>query len=406
MPKTDDDGVEWLSEEELAQAKSCADEKTFDTFVESVGGHRIDGLHPNPGVLNADYVFPADKVIIELKTLETEIQNTHQFQAKMQVVHRQAILHLRAGACDIALAVGTEKMFFTDRPEKIAAAFLGGTDIHDLETTRAFVRELGGDIDDGTNGTRSVFMDLYAALAHHHMRSFGTTQEDLAKIASKNHAISVFNDKAQYRTAVSVAEVMADRLIAYPITRSMCAPVSDGAAAAVICTRRGLEKLAGLHSRAVRIRACALRSGSQHAASDHARRIGHLTALEAYSAASVSPEDIDVAEVHDASALGELLQIENLGLAPFGEVPAKLAQGYFAVGGPIPVNPSGGLICKGHPIGATGIAQMYELCLHLRNEARERQVTGARLGITENGGGWLRGEEASCVVSILEAPSR
>lgn len=89
MPKKDDDGVEWLSEEDLAQAKGCADEKTLDAFVESVGGHRIDALHPNPGVLNADYVFPADKVIIELKTLETEIQRSHQFQAKMQVVHRQ-----------------------------------------------------------------------------------------------------------------------------------------------------------------------------------------------------------------------------------------------------------------------------------------------------------------------------
>ena len=317
-----------------------------------------------------------------------------------------AATHLRAGDGDIALVVGAEKMVFADRPERVAAAFLGGTDIYDLENTKAFVRALGGDVDDKSTGERSIFMDLYAALAQAHMRRFGTTQSDVAMLASKNHIASQFNPKAQYRTPMSVDQVLADKPITFPFTRAMCAPISDGAAAAILCTARGLERLSGRKSRAVRLRASVLRSGSDHDPEDLEQRAGRLTALQAYAKAGIEPADIHLAEVHDASSFGELLQIENLGLAPFGGVPARLAQGAFALGGATPVNPSGGLVCKGHPVGATGIAQLYELCLQLRGEAEARQVEGARIAVAENGGGFLRGEEAACVVTVLEAPSR
>lgn len=318
----------------------------------------------------------------------------------------QAMTWLRAGAGDIALAVGAEKMFFPDRPEKIAAAFLGGTDIYELEATRALAREMGARIDDRSTGERSIFMDLYAAMASVHMREFGTTQEDLARIAAKNHFASQYNDKAQYRQPMSMEEVLADRLITFPLTRAMCAPVSDGAAAAVLCTGRALERLANGRERAVRIRGCALRSGIDHSYTDHANRIGRLTALQAYEEAAVDPADVDVAEVHDATSFGEVQQIENLSLAELGGVPALLRKGHFALGGKTPVNPSGGLVSKGHPVAATGIAQLYELCLHLRGEAGRRQVEGARIAVAENGGGFLRGEEGACVVTVLEGPGR
>jgi acetyl-CoA acyltransferase len=316
----------------------------------------------------------------------------------------QASAHLRAGMCDVALVVGAEKMFFPDRPEKIQAAFLGGTDIYDFEATEAFARSLGVAIDDRSNGERSIFMDIYAALAQLHTRMFGTTQEDIARIAAKNHTASQYNPKAQYRSPMTVEQVLADKPITYPFTRAMCAPISDGAAAAVIATRRGLQKLSGRQSRAVRLRSCVLLSGSEHPAEDLERRVGRLAANAAYAQAGIGPEAVDVAEVHDATSFGELQQIENLGLAAFGEVAGRLKHGDFALGGRTPVNPSGGLVSKGHPVGATGIGQLYELCLQLRGEAEARQVPDARIAVAENGGGFLRGEEGACVVTVLEAP--
>jgi acetyl-CoA acyltransferase len=318
---------------------------------------------------------------------------------------RQAISYLAAGEGDVALVVGAEKMFFPDRAERIAAAFLGGTDIYDLENTKAYARSLGADIDDKTNGDRSIFMDLYAAMALQHMNRYGTTQTDIAMIAAKNHTASQFNPKAQYRSPMTVAEVLADKPIAFPFTRSMCAPISDGAAAAVICTQRGLERLAGDKSRAVAIKACVLRSGTDHAPDALDQLAGRLTADAAYEIAGLDPKDIDVVEVHDASSFGELIQIENLRLAERGDVGGRLQRGDFALGGITPVNPSGGLVSKGHPVGVTGIGQIFELCLQLRDEAGARQVDNARIGVAENGGGFLRGEEAACVVTVLEGPA-
>ncbi|USA39442.1 thiolase family protein [Pelagerythrobacter marinus] len=314
----------------------------------------------------------------------------------------QAMAHLKAGMADIALVVGAEKMVFPDRPEAMAAAFEGGTDIHDMPATKAFVRSLGGDADDRSAGSRSIFMDLYAAQARAHMDRFGTRQEDFAAIAAKNHTHARHNPRAQYREPMTVAEVMADKPIAFPFTRSMCAPLSDGAAAAVVCNAAGLKRLESAKARAVTIRASALRSGVDRETDDFEQHIGRLTAIAAYREAGVEPQDIDCVEVHDATAYAELQQIENLGLAEPGTVGARLARGDFALGGRQPVNASGGLLSKGHPVGATGIIQLHDLALQLRGEAGSGQIEGARMGLAENGGGFLRGEEAATVVTILE----
>lgn len=317
----------------------------------------------------------------------------------------QALAALRAGMCDIALVVGAEKMVFPDRPEAVAAAFLGGTDVHDLDATKAYARSLGADIDDERGGKRSIFMDLYAAQARAHMARFGTTQEDFARIASKNHVHAQYNPRAQYRDPMSVDEVLNDRPIAFPFTRAMCAPVSDGAAAVVMCSPQGLKRLSGARARAVAIRGLALRSGVDRAPDDFARHIGRLAALDAYEVAGVGPQEVDVAEVHDATAYAELQQIENLGLAEPGTVGERLRRGDFALGGRQPVSPSGGLLSKGHPVGATGLVQLHDLCLQLRGEAQGAQVPDARIAVAENGGGFLRGEEGATAITVLEAPS-
>lgn len=309
-----------------------------------------------------------------------------------------AIHWIKAGAGDIALIVGVEKMVWPDRPERVAAAFAGGTDIHDREGVVAYIRSMGGE-DPGPD--RSLFMDLYAAQARAHMARHGTTQEDFARIASKNHSVGALNERAQYRTPMTVDQVLADKPVVFPFTRAMCAPVSDGAAAAVVCSAAGLARLCG-PGRAVRVRACVLVSASDRAANDLENHIGRRAAAKAYEQAGIGPVAVDLVEVHDATAYAEVQQIENLGLAEPGTVGARLQAGDFALGGRTPVNPSGGLVSKGHPVGATGIAQLFELTTQLRGEAGARQVEGARIAAAENGGGFLGVEEAATVVTILE----
>ena len=310
----------------------------------------------------------------------------------------QALHWIRAGAGDIALVVGAEKMVFPDRPDRVAAAFAGGTDIHDREGVLAYIQTMGGEV---PGEGRSLFMDLYAAQARAHMDRYGSTQIDLARIAAKNHTVAALNPKSQYRTPMTVDQVLAGKPIVYPFTRAMCAPVSDGAAAMIVCSEAGLARLS-VQSRAVRIRACALVSATDRAPDDFAHHIGRRAALAAYEEAGLGPGDIDVAEVHDATSYAELQQIENLGLADPGSVGAGLIAGDFALGGRSPVNVSGGLVAKGHPVGATGIGQLYELVTQLRGEVGSRQVASARIAIAENGGGFLGVEEAATVVTILE----
>ncbi|WGM30171.1 thiolase family protein [Brevundimonas sp. NIBR11] len=309
-----------------------------------------------------------------------------------------AIHWVKAGAGDVALIVGVEKMVWPDRPDRVAAAFAGGTDIHDREGVVAYIRAMGGE---APGPDRSLFMDLYAAQARAHMARHGTTQEDFARVAAKNHTAGAANDRAQYRTPMTVDQVLADKPVVFPFTRAMCAPVSDGAAAAVVVSDRGLARLGGA-SRAVRVRGCALVSASDRAANDLENHIGKRAATKAFEEAGLGPDAVDVAEVHDATSYAEVQQIENLGLAGPGTVGARLRAGDFALGGRTPVNPSGGLVSKGHPVGATGIAQIYELITQLRGEAGGRQVENARIAVAENGGGFLGVEEAATVVTVLE----
>jgi acetyl-CoA acetyltransferase len=309
-----------------------------------------------------------------------------------------AIHWIRAGAGDIALVVGVEKMVWPDQPERVAAAFAGGTDIHDREGVVAYIRSMGGD-DPGPH--RSLFMDLYAAQSRAHMARHGTMQEDFARVASKNHTAGALNERAQHRTPMTVDQVMADKPVVFPFTRAMCAPVSDGAAAMIVCSAAGLSRLGGV-SRAVKVRGCALVSASDRAANDFDNHIGRRAATKAWEQAGLGPDSIDLAEVHDATSYAEVQQIENLGLAEPGTVGVRLRAGDFALGGRTPVNPSGGLVAKGHPVGATGVAQLFELTAQLRGEAGARQVEDARIAVAENGGGFLGVEEAATVVTVLE----
>lgn len=308
----------------------------------------------------------------------------------------QAMTAIRAQMVDLALVVGTEKMVYPDRPERVAAAFAGGTDVHDRQSVLDYIASIGGT---PPGPDRSLFMDLYAAQARVHMNRFGTKVEDLARLAANTHCHGHHNSKAQYRTPFTVAQVLADKPIVFPFTRAMCAPVSDGSAALIICNEKIARQLG--KARAVELKTVALLSTLSRDKSDYENHIGRRAAIQAYNDAGVNPADIDLIEVHDATAFSTLQQIENLQLCAAGTVGAQLREGNFAIGGRTPVNPSGGLLAKGHPVGATGIAQLYELVTQLRGEAGRRQVADARLAVAENGGGFLGVEEGVTAVTVL-----
>lgn len=318
---------------------------------------------------------------------------------------REAIAHILAGFCDIALVVGAEKMYFPDNEEGMYRAFMGGTDIYTIQETAKRLESVGAGIgpthDDPQANVRrhSFFMDSYAAFARLHMKTFGTTQEQIAAVAAKNHNHSQHNPLSQYRFPMSIEQVLADRPVAWPLTRSMCAPISDGAAAIVVCSERATRRFQ--RNRCLKIAASVLVSGTDRRPDAFDQHIGRIAALKAYEQAGMTPGDIDVAEVHDATAYSEIQQIENLGFCAIGEGGPFALSGATSIGGRIPVNVSGGLISKGHPVGATGISQLCELASQLRGEAGVRQVEGARTAIAENGGGFLHVEEAATVCTIL-----
>ncbi|MCC6479651.1 MAG: thiolase family protein [Sphingomonadaceae bacterium] len=311
---------------------------------------------------------------------------------------------LKAGNCDIAIAVGAEKMNVPDKA-KMFGVFDGGWDVSTVEKNKAALLALGEGVTPppGSMSDKpySVFMDVYAALCRDHMTRYGTTQRQIAAIAAKNHHHSVHNPLSQFRSDYSIDEVLAAPPITYPLTLPMCSPISDGAAAAVLCSERGLERLHGSKDRAVRLLASVIQTGVTRTADEPEKGISHRAALKAYAIAAIGPADVDVAEVHDATAFGEIITAESLMLVPRGEAGPAAERGEFSIGGRIPINPSGGLESKGHPIGATGLGQIHELVTQLRGEAGVRQVEDARVAVQENGGGLYGIEEAVVAVNIF-----
>jgi acetyl-CoA acyltransferase len=316
----------------------------------------------------------------------------------------QAFANIKAGLCEVALVVGAEKMFYPDKKELMFKAFLGGWDVHDMDRSKDVLLGLGKGLQlppeaNADTGQHSIFMDIYASLARQHMRLHGTTPRQIAAAASKSHYHATMNPLAQYRVDMSVDDILDDKLVAWPLTRAMCAPISDGAAALVVCSEDAVKRFG--RARAIEVMGTALVSGSNRGHDDLTRHLGKVAADRAYAQAGIGPKDLSVAEVHDASAYAEILQTENLGLCEPGDGGPLAERGETRLGGRIPVNTSGGLVSKGHPIGATGAIQLHELVMQLRGEAGARQVPNARFAAAENGGGFFGVEEAATVVTIL-----
>jgi acetyl-CoA acetyltransferase len=314
-----------------------------------------------------------------------------------------AALALRGGDQDIVLAVGAEKMFIEDKA-RMFGVFDSGWDIETVEQNRDKLLALGQgvEIPEGTTSPKpySVFMDVYAAFCRQHMRNFGTTARQIAAVCAKNHQHSVHNPNAQFQDAYTIEQVLAAPPITYPLTLPMCAPISDGSAAVILCSEAGLKKLDG-GNRAIRVLASIVQTGTRRDPADYKNHITAIAARKMYEKAGVGPQEVDVVEVHDATAMGEIIQAENLQLVSFGDAGPAAERGDFTIGGRVPINPSGGLESRGHPISATGLAQIHELVTQLRGEAGARQVEGARIAVQENGGGLYGYEEAVAVLNMF-----
>jgi len=356
------------------------------------------------GSLQGQIAIPGQVIFSKIGVAGVPVFNVENACASGSSAIHLAAQYIRSGACDVALAIGAEKMNIPDKA-KAFAIFDAGWDVSQVERNFELLVKLGDGVvpPPGSESTRpySRFMSIYAAMCRHHMKTYGTTQRQIASVSAKNHQHSVHNPLSQFRQPFTVEEVLAAAPITYPLTLPMCAPLTDGAAAAVLCSEVGLRRMAGDRSRAIRIAASVVRSFTHRDIDDPQHNISRLAANSAYEQADVGPEDVDVAEVHDASAMGEILQSENLGFVPMGEGGPAAERGDFTLGGILPINTSGGLESKGHPLGATGIGQLHELVAQLRGEAGARQVAGARVAMQENGGGLVGVEEAAVAIHIL-----
>jgi acetyl-CoA acetyltransferase len=318
-----------------------------------------------------------------------------------------AFKDVASGAARLSLAIGVEKTFVPDDPARTMEIFEGGIDQLDPQEWRDYYRRAGeasGKPFDPEGGGGTVFMDTYAMQAAYHMKRWGTTQAQIAAGASKNHWHGSMNPNAQYRFEVSVEQALEDREISWPLTRAMCAPIGDGAAAALLCSEDYLRaQPQDVRARAVKVRASQL-SGGKYRSFDEPG-LSRVAAQRAYRQAGIGPEDVDLAEVHDATSFCEIYQVEMMGFCEDGEGGRYVESGATTLGGERPVNLSGGLVSKGHPVGATGLSMIHELAIQLRQEAGERQTKKADFALAENGGGVIGFDEAACSVIILEAPA-
>jgi acetyl-CoA acetyltransferase len=392
--------------------------RMMDRGLKSIGGEAIEAALADAGVQKKDVqaawmsnaaagVLTGQECIRGQVVLRgigmgaLPVINVENACASASSAFNQACAMVTAGLYDVVLACGVEKMYLADKA-KVFGAFMGAVDVEQLQTILDSLQKSAAASGatagaKGAGQNRSMFMDIYAAAARGHMARYGTKIEHFAMISAKNSYHGSLNPRAQFREAMTVDEVLAAPMIAEPLTRPMCSPIGDGAAAVVIVSERKKREL-GL-TRAVRVSSSVLRSGWDHEAGGEG--LSDVCSREAYDQAGLGPRDLSLVELHDASAPAELMGYESIGLCGKGEGGRLIADGETKLGGRIPVSTSGGLLRKGHPIGATGIAQIVEITEQIQGRSGARQVSGAKVGLCHNGGGSIGSDAAAQCVTIL-----
>lgn len=323
--------------------------------------------------------------------------------ATASTAFQQASTMVTHGLYDVVLAVGYEKLYHQDKARTFSV-FDGSVDIDSQDNVMKFlsdsIKRSGCSVDLSESGkSRSIFMDIYATWARDYLAMAGGNARHLAMVTAKNSRHGALNPLAQFQNVVTVEEVLAARPIADPLTLPMCSPIGDGAAAAIIVSEAALRRLGG--EKAIRVASSLIVSGYDYRNGEQQPEVTRWAADIAYEAAGLGPSDVSLVELHDATAASELMYYESLRLCERGEGIRLLESGATELGGRIPVSVSGGLNRKGHPIGATGLGQVYELVQQLRGNCGARQVQGARVGLAENGGGFIGADAAVMAMTVL-----
>jgi acetyl-CoA acetyltransferase len=352
------------------------------------------------GIVTGQEMIRGQVALREMGIGRIPVVNVENACASSSTAFQQACAMVTAGLYDVVLACGSEKLFHEDKLRSLGA-FTSAVDVEDpdgaLNVLKRMSEEIGEPLDAaGAGVTRSIFMDIYAVMAKKHMKQYGSTKQHFAMVAAKNSFHGSMNPRAQFQDLMSVADVLAARTVVEPLTLPMCSPIGDGAAAVILVSERKARELGLRHK--VRVAASALVSGWDTAPGES---VGALAATQAYDAAGIGPDDLSCVELHDASAPSELVAYEYLGLCAPGESVKLIETGATRLGGRIPVNTSGGLLRKGHPVGATGCAQIVELTEQLQGRSGPRQVEGARIALAHNGGGAIGSDAAATVVTLL-----
>lgn len=333
------------------------------------------------GVMTGQSMILGQVVFREVGVIGIPIFNIENACSSGSTALMDAWMHVSAGFYDMVIVAGVEKLYANDS-QKTVEALAGGGDV-ELETSV------------GVN-----FPAHWALRAAKRMEVFGTTREHFAKVSVKNHHNGCFNPRSQYRKEFTIDQVLNSKFIATPLSQLECSPIGDGGAAVILCARDLAKKYT---EKPAIIAGIGMSTGTYDETRDITfNEVEQRAAAAAFKASSMGPEDIDFAEVHDCFTIAEFMRVEGMGLCKPGEYDRLLDNGDVELGGRMPINPSGGLLSKGHPVAATGIAQICELYWQLRGEAGQRQVEGARVGLAHCAGGGIAGDGAVSVVSILK----
>jgi acetyl-CoA acetyltransferase len=334
------------------------------------------------GVMTGQNMVYGEVLLREVGITQVPIMNIENACTSGSSVLMSAWMDIAAGYYDMTIVAGVEKLYANDT-QKTVEALAGGGDV-ELEAAV------------GVN-----FPAHWALRATKRMELHGTTHRQLALVSVKNHHNGCFNPRSQYQKEFTVEQIMNARVIATPLTQLECSPIGDGAAAVILCAADLAKKY---DAKAPIIAGIGMSTGSYLETRDITfNEIEQRAAEAAYEVSGIGPKDIDFAEVHDCFTIAEFMRVEGMGLCQPGEYEFLLERGEVDLGGRLPINPSGGLLAKGHPVAATGVAQICELYWQLRGEAGQRQVEGARIGLAHCSGGGIAGDGAVSVVSILKA---
>jgi acetyl-CoA acetyltransferase len=386
-------GIKQLVEESVTKTLEDAGVKKSQIEAAFVGNAAA-------GLMTGQEMIRGQTVLSALGIDAIPIYNVENACASSSSAFNLAWMSVASGVHDVALVVGFEKLYDKDKM-KSYMALATAVDVENMteHIKEAEKRLSPGEriLQEGAGQNRSIFMDLYAFFIKQYMQKYGLTQEHFAKLSVKAHKMGALNPHAQYQKEVTLEEVLNSGDVVFPLTRMMCSPIGDGSAAAVLCAK---PKVAQFTSKPVWVAGSVIGSGKLTPELNDT--VTRRLAPKLYEKSGLGPEDVDLVELHDTTSPSEIMFLIELGLCPAEDAAEWIDKGELSADGRMPTNTSGGLACKGHPIGATGCGQIHEVVKQLRDEAGKRQVQGAKIGMTHNGGGILGTDAAAMALHMFK----